>query len=230
MSESAPEQHAYLAIFDHDGVLVDSLPFHERAWLELGRRENLDITVDFVRATFGMTNAMILERLLGAGLPPAEVARLGDLKEACYRDVARGSITLMSGVPELLDTLRNLGFQLGIGSSGPRANLQLTVTECGLQDHFTAIVGVEEIERGKPDPEVFLKVAGRARVIPRRTVVFEDAPVGVRAAKAAGMLAIGVGSTHPLETLAEAGADVLVPHLEGFDVSGLMERLTARSA
>lgn len=217
-----------LAILDHDGILVDSLPYHEEAWFEVGRRERLAITPEFVRATFGMTNAMILGRLLGDGLPAERIAYYGDLKEACYRDAARGRIALMPGVRELLDGLTAAGVRLAIGSSGPRLNLELTVTSCGLDGRFVAIASVEEITRGKPDPEVFLLAARKSGVDPARAVVFEDAPVGIRAAKAAGMYAVAVGTTHSLDALRAAGADVVVPDLVGFPVEPLVRRLAAR--
>jgi HAD superfamily hydrolase (TIGR01509 family) len=219
-----------LAIFDHDGILVDSLPFHEEAWYELGRRTGLEFTPEFIRRTFGMTNAMIMRELLGAEeaeANPGRIQELGDLKEECYRAVARGKLTLMAGVREVIDALTAAGATLAIGSSGPIRNLELTVTSTGLDGRFAAIASVEDIRNGKPDPEVFLVAARKAGGEPSRSVVFEDAPVGIRAAKAAGMLAVGVGTTHGLDGLREAGADVLVESLEGFDVAGLLERMNA---
>lgn len=214
-----------LAIFDHDGVLVDSMELHLRAWLELGRRTGLPFTEEFVHATFGMTNPSIFSRLVGETLSPAEVERLGNLKEECYRDQARGVLELMPGVRALLDRLSALGVLLAIGSSGPRANLDLTVQTCGLDGRFEAIASLEDITRGKPDPEVFLVAARKSGVKPVRSMVFEDAPVGIMAAKAAGMLAIGVGTTHPLETLTSAGADFAVPNLTDFPIDAFVERL-----
>ncbi|HEX8204022.1 MAG TPA: HAD hydrolase-like protein, partial [Isosphaeraceae bacterium] len=99
----------YLAIFDHDGVLVDSLELHQRAWLELGRRTGLPLTPQFIHETFGMTNPSIFRRLLGAGISEDEIRRHGDLKEVCYRAGAAGRIRLMEGVPALLDGLRAAG-------------------------------------------------------------------------------------------------------------------------
>ena len=218
---------ALLAIFDHDGVLVDSLSFHEESWLEMGRREGLAIDRAFIHATFGMTNAMILKRLLGEDASSGEIARLGDVKEVCYREIARGKLTLMDGVRDLLDGLTEAGVRLAIGSSGPQANLRLTVESCGLTGRFAAIVGVEDIRHGKPDPEVFLIAAKRVGAAPGGAVVFEDAPVGIQAAKAAGMRGVGVGTTHPLEVLREAGADEVVANLVDYPVGDLVERLRA---
>lgn len=225
-----PENAPYLAIFDHDGVLVDSLNLHTQGWLELGRREGLPITAGLIHETFGMTNPDIFRRLLGDGLDATDLARYGDLKEESYRAIARGRITLMDGVRELLDALTAASFRLAIGSSGVRPNLDLTVTECGLAGQFAAIASLEDIRRGKPDPEVFLVAASRAGVSPARSVVFEDAPVGIRAARSAGMIAVGVGTTHPLASLTAAGADLVVQDLVGFDVAALVARLERPAA
>jgi HAD superfamily hydrolase (TIGR01509 family) len=225
-SDSHP---ALLAIFDHDGVLVDSLEFHQQAWSELGRRTGLPITPAFIHETFGMTNPSILRRLMGAALGESELKQYADLKEACYRDAARGRIVLMDGVRAVLDALTAAGVRLAIGSSGPRANLDLTIAECGLEGRFAAIASLEDIDRGKPDPQIFLVAAARGGVAPRHAVVFEDAPVGIQAAKAAGMRAVGVTTTHPAPALRDAGADQVVDSLVGFDVAALVDRLRAQS-
>jgi len=222
-------QHACLAIFDHDGVLVDSLEFHTQAWFELGRRTGLSFTAEFIHQTFGMTNPTIFRKLLGDSLSKEEMSRYSELKEVCYRDVARGRIRLMEGVREVLDALTARGVKLAIGSSGVRANLELTVKECGLDGRFAALASLEDITRGKPDPQVFLVAAAKAGAEPARSVVLEDAPVGIQAAKAAGMYAVGLTTSHPAKALAEAGADEVVENLVGYDVDRLVERLESRA-
>jgi len=221
----ASSESSLLAIFDHDGVLVDSLAFHQHAWLILGERTGLAITPEFIRQTFGMTNPSIFRLLLGDALVQADVQRYSDLKELCYREVARQSLSLMNGVRELLDGLTSAGVLLAIGSSGVRPNLDLTVETCGLTGRFAAIASLEDIEHGKPDPQVFLVAAKKAGVEPARAVVFEDAPVGIQAAKAAGMRAVGVTSTVPAQALWDAGADEVVDGLDRYDVNALINRL-----
>ncbi|WP_165226217.1 HAD family hydrolase [Aquisphaera insulae] len=222
------ENPPFLAIFDHDGVLVDSLELHQDAWVEHGRRTGLPVTREFVLETFGMTNPSLLRKLMGDGLEDAEIARHTDGKEACYRELATGNITLIDGVRDLLDGLTAAGVRLAIGSSGVRGNLELTARECGLEGRFAAMAGLEDITRGKPDPQVFLVAASRAGVEPGRAVVFEDAPVGIRAAKAAGMYAVGITNTHPAGPLREAGADEVIETFRGYDVPALIDRLKAR--
>jgi HAD superfamily hydrolase (TIGR01509 family) len=222
-------QDSYLAIFDHDGVLVDSLEFHQEAWFEMGKRSGLNFTPEFIHETFGMTNPSIFRRLLGDSISPQEIQKYSDLKEECYRDRARGKIHLMDGVRPVLDELTAHGVKLAIGSSGVLPNLELTVKECGLDGRFAAIASLEDITRGKPDPQVFLVAAAKSGAQPNRSMVFEDAPVGIQAAKAAGMYAVGLTTTHPAQSLWNAGADEVVENLAGYDVAQLLERLTARA-
>lgn len=214
-----------LAIFDHDGVLVDTLKLHQDSWVAMAAETGLPITPEFVLKTFGMTNAMILRMVLGESLGDSDVAAYSDRKEARYRDLARGRIALMDGVRPFLDAMTAAGVVLAIGSSGVRKNLELTVEECGLHGRFSAIVAGEDVTRGKPDPQVFLLAAERAGVAPEESIVFEDAPVGIRAAKAAGMLAVGVTSSHDVAALREAGADWVVPDLSRCDLEELLARL-----
>jgi len=218
----------FLAIFDHDGVLIDSLLLHQNAWMDLGRRQGLPITEELIDRTFGMTNPAILRELCGESIDDHEVHRLGSLKEECYRATARGRVALMAGVADLLKALEVAGFLLAVGTSGPRADIDLTIEENKLEGRFRAIAALEDISRSKPDPEVFLLAAARGGVDPSRCVVFEDATVGLRAAKAAGMWAVGVTTTRPATMLWEAGADQVVESLARFDVGELAARLATR--
>ena len=225
MTPLSTDSPRLLAIFDHDGVLVDSLEAHQQAWVELGERTGLPVTAAFIHETFGMANPSIFRKLVGESITPSEIARYTELKEACYRDLARGQIALMDGVHDLLDRLTAAGFLLAVGTSGVLANSQLTIDEAGLQGRFAAIASAEDFTHGKPDPEVFLVAAKKAGVEPRHAVVFEDAVYGIQAAKAAGMRAVGVTTTNPAPVLYEAGADLVVETLVGFDVEALAREL-----
>jgi HAD superfamily hydrolase (TIGR01509 family) len=175
-----------------------------------------------------MTNPSSLRLLAGEAMSEAEMAGHSAHKEVCYREIAVGNIALMDGVRQVLDALTDRGVRLAIGSSGVRANLDLTVRECGLDGRFAAIAALEDITRGKPDPQVFLVAAARSGVEPARSIVFEDAPIGIQAAKAAGMYAVGLTTSHPARALWDAGADEVVENLVGYDVPGLIGRIKGR--
>ena len=198
-------------LWDLDGVLVDSAPFHLRAWRELFASIGREFGEADFRRTFGLRNDAILRDLLG-DLPPMEAERLAARKEELYRQAARGNIAALPGALALLRSLRERGLRLGLVSSTPRANIELILGSLGVSESFDVILGEEDVTRGKPDPEGFLLAAERLGVPPGECVVIEDAPAGVEAAKGGGMRCVGVYRGRPRESLAKA--DLLVETLE----------------
>ena len=126
-----------------------------------------------------------------------------------------------------MEGLHRLGWKQAIGSSAPRANLELILELTGVDRYLGAVVGSEDTTRGKPDPQVFLVAAQRLGVEPKDAVVFEDAVAGVEAARAAGMRCVAVSFVghHPPDKLRAAGADVVVGSLEEIDAAGVARLL-----
>jgi beta-phosphoglucomutase len=204
------------AIWDVDGTLVDTAELHFAAWAEVARAHGRGFTRADFAATFGRRNPEIIAALFGDRFTAEEAAALGERKEELYRAAAGKGVGLLPGVAELLEGLRRAGFRQAIGSSAPRKNLELILKRTGIEKYMDAVVGAEETERGKPDPQVFLLAAQKLGVPPGRCVVFEDAVAGVQAAKAGGMRCVAVRCVghHPEEALRRAGADLVVDSLE----------------
>jgi beta-phosphoglucomutase len=201
-------------IFDMDGVLVDSMEAHLESWMELGRRYRLEISRDVFHDTFGRAGRDIVRMMWGEGIDASAVhARVAE-KESIYRDRIRGAAPLMPGVREVVADLHDAGFRLAVGTSGPIENVQLILTEAGIGDRFQGVVTGFDVERGKPAPDVFLLAASRLELGPERCAVVEDAPVGVEAAVAAGMPAVGLAGMHSREALRAAGAARAVASLD----------------
>jgi beta-phosphoglucomutase len=207
----------YGALWDMDGTLVDTAELHFAAWetacRELGRPFS---RADFA-ATFGRRNPEIIHWLFGDRFNELQTAELGEHKEHLYRAAAfQKGVAPLPGVTALLEGLRRAGFTQAIGSSAPRANLDLILKMMGVAKYFDALVGMEDTQRGKPDPQVFQVAAEKLGVPPGRCVVLEDAVAGVQAAKAGGMKCVAVTFVghHPEDKLKEAGADLVVPTLE----------------
>jgi beta-phosphoglucomutase family hydrolase len=198
-------------LWDLDGVLVDSAPFHFQAWRELVASLGRELNEADFRRTFGFRNDAILRDLVG-DLPPGEVVRLGARKEELFRRAALGNIVPLPGALALLRLLHERGFKLALVSSTPHGNIDLILGSLGVEAAFDAIVGEEDVTRGKPDPEGFLLAARRLRVPPEECVVIEDAPAGVEAAKRGGMRCVGVSRDRPRDAL--ANADLVVETLE----------------
>jgi beta-phosphoglucomutase len=203
-------------VWDVDGTLVDTAEHHFEAWSKLAAEIGRPFTRADFAATFGRRNPEIIRFLFGDAYSDAEVADLGERKELHYRALAAKGVSLLPGVRPLLEEFERLNVPQAIGSSAPRANLELILDATGSRAFFRAVVAMEDTKRGKPDPEVFLVAAAKLRVEPARCVVFEDAVAGVQAAKAGGMKCVAVRFVghHSAESLQAAGAERVVSTLE----------------
>ena len=189
-------------LFDLDGVIVDSRPHHISAWHELARRHDLRHDPDYFTRMFGLRNDAILG---GLGIAPPDTPPLAAEKETLFREAARGHAEALPGVRDLLDALDAAAVPRAVVTSTPRENLDLVLDSLKLAGRFQALVAEEDATKGKPDPEGFLVAARLLGVQPAACVVIEDAPAGLRAARTAGMRAIGVTTTHPAPDLGDAG-------------------------
>jgi beta-phosphoglucomutase len=204
-----------------DGTLVDTAELHFQAWQEACKEHSYDFTRADFAATFGQRNPEIIAKLFPNRFTPEQVERFGERKEELYRAAARQGVTLLPGVAALLEGLHREGFGQAIGSSAPRANLELILDLTRIHDFLSAVVAMEDTTRGKPDPQVFLTAAQKLGVAPGQCVVFEDAVAGVQAARAGGMRCVAVSFVghHPEEALRRAGADRVVHTLTEISVA-----------
>jgi HAD superfamily hydrolase (TIGR01509 family) len=206
--EGGPRRRAVL--WDVDGTMIDSSEYHWLAWREALAAENFPLTREQFAAAFGRRNDEILRGYFGEEFPASEVARVGDAKEELYRGFVRArGIRLLPGVAGWLERLRGAGWLQAMASSAPRANLEAIADALELRGYFDAVVSAEDVERGKPDPQVFLTAAAKLGVEPAACVVVEDAPAGTEAARRAGMRSVGVLTVHE-----QVEADLVVRTLE----------------
>jgi beta-phosphoglucomutase len=210
-------------IFDMDGVLIDSYDAHFRSWRKLGEERGREYTEQDFLAGFGRTSReVIVEQWGGGDMTDEQIAEIANRKEALFRDSLAEEFPAMPGAVELIEELRRAGVRVGVGSSGPPDNVHLILDRLGVKHALSAVVTGADVTRGKPDPQVFQLVAERLGVPPEHAVVIEDAPVGVQAARAAGMKVVGLASTGrtPDEL---RGADRIVPSLAELTVSDLRD-------
>jgi len=204
----------FAAIFDWDGVIVDSSAAHEKSWDLLAAEASLPLPEGHFKKGFGRKNEFIIPHILGWAHEPDAVARLANRKEALYREIVAGTpLEPLPGVRELLADLRRAGIPCAVGSSTHRANIDLAMRLLGLGAYFAGIVTSEDVTRGKPAPDVFLKAAASVGCAPGRGVVFEDALAGIEAGLAGGFPVIAVATTNPRETLQTASPTLIVHRL-----------------
>jgi beta-phosphoglucomutase len=191
-------------IFDVDGVLTDSYQPHFLSWQRMFGELDVAFTEEQFRGTFGRTNRDIFGELYQGSLSEDQIRAWGDRKEVLYREIIAEQFVPIPGAVELLDELAAAGFKLAVGSSGPPENIQVTLEKLGRAHLFSALVTGADVQRGKPDPQVFLLGAERLGVPSAHCAVIEDAPQGIEAANRAGMTSIGLTGTTTREALSHA--------------------------
>ena len=203
-------------IFDLDGVVVDSMPVHYIAWqryLEsIGIRDR-----DIASSMHGRRNDEIVRDFLGPEAPEEEVLEHGAAKERLFRGIM-GERLAQSLVPGIAEWLRRTaGTPVALATNAERPNIDFVLDGAGLRPYFQTIVDGSQVAHPKPAPDVYLRAAGNLGVSPAQCIVFEDSPVGVAAARAAGMRVVGV-LTHssPLADIQFAVSDFHDPALEAW--------------
>jgi len=201
---------ARAVLWDMDGTLIDSQEFHWISWQTAMANEGIAISREQFLSSFGQRNDSILPGWLGAAATPERIERIANAKEELYRQLVRTEgMTPLPGVANWLRRLHEQGWLQAIASAAPRANVEIVLEALSAAHLFQAVVSAEDVQRGKPDPEVYLIAASRVGASPDKCIVVEDAVAGVEGARRAGMRSIGV--SHDGISLP---ADVVVKSLE----------------
>ena len=188
------------AIFDFDGVIIDSGREHLKSWEMLARAHGKTLPEGFLSDTFGMRNIDIIPKILRWTDSAVEAAEMSEEKERYYRSIVRSEgVPLVPGALDFLQELAKRNIPCAVGSSTPLENLRVIFDKLGIGGYFAASVGMEDVQKGKPDPQVFLEAAGRLGVSPEHSCVFEDSLSGIEAAEAAGMKRVALATTHSAE-------------------------------
>lgn len=210
------------AVFDMDGVLIDNSRFHREAWRRLAREEGFALTdPEFWRQAIGRPVEEAVPRILGRPVPPAEAMRLAQRKTALYHELADGQAPPVAGVVAFVRALTVLGVPRALATSAVADSAARILEGIGLAAVFPVQVTAGQVQRGKPDPEVYLTAATWLGVPPAACVVFEDAVVGVEAARRAGMAVVGLTTAHAAAELREAGAAWTAPDFTGLTWAAL---------
>ena len=207
-------------IFDMDGVLVDSNPFHFRKWMDFFRAHGIPVDEqELPKIIMGPSNDDILRRFLGNDLTRERLDELCEELEEDFRKEIGPHARAFPGVRRFIEECQAQGVAMGVASAAIAKNVNFLVAALGLQDYFGALLTANEITHPKPHPEIYLKAAAKLGVNPAACAVFEDSFVGVEAAKRAGMKCVAIASTFSAEDLHhQAHADLIV---SSFDVISL---------
>lgn len=189
-------------IFDMDGVIVHTNPYHSKAFREFFSTRDLTATdEEFAQHMFGKSNSYILSHFLKRTIEGDELRQMEEEKESLFRKLYEPYIDPIKGITAFIDDLYQHDVRLGVATSAPVANLDLILSKVPLRDKMGSILASENVKKHKPDPEVYLTSANNLGVHPEQCVVFEDSFSGVSAARNAGMKVVGVLTSHTADEL-----------------------------
>ena len=189
-------------IFDMDGVLVDSNPFHIQKWKEFLHERGIPYNAeDLPTQILGVRNDTAFRHFLGPQLRKDEVKELSEDLEARFRAAFRSHARPLPGLMALMDECHAEAIPMGVASSAMAKNVDFVVDTLKLRPYFTSIVTGDDVSRPKPDPEIYLKTAEKLRLAPAKCVAFEDSFVGIESAKGSGMKCVAIASAFPAEEL-----------------------------
>ncbi|MGC9945422.1 MAG: HAD-IA family hydrolase [Bryobacteraceae bacterium] len=185
---------------DMDGVIVDSNPWHVKAWMLYNRRFGIDAGEVRMERMYGRRNDEIVRDFFGPQLSAQEVAAHGAAKEELYREMLKPMLAdkleeaLVPGVREFLH--RHRAEPIALATNAEPANVDFILDGGGLRAYFRVVVDGHQVQHAKPHPEIYLRAAQLLAVAPRNCIVFEDSFSGVAAARAAGARIVGLRTTH----------------------------------
>jgi HAD superfamily hydrolase (TIGR01509 family) len=189
-------------IFDIDGTIIDSMPWHGKSWeVFFARHGRAYAGESFLRGSAGRTAVELMRELFGP-LSDNDAWALVHEKETIYRDLFRPVFSEIRGFRDFARRAKAAGVSIACATAGDAENIAFAMQGLGMGSEFAALVGAQDVAHGKPAPDLFLLAATRMGVAPADCIVFEDAPLGIEAARRAGMSAIAVTSGEPAAKLA----------------------------
>ncbi|MFN3999630.1 HAD family hydrolase [Algoriphagus sp.] len=189
-------------IFDMDGVICHTNPFHSQAFkIFFQKRDLFPTEEEFMLHMYGKNNGYILSHFLGRKIEGEELADLEFEKESLFREIYQHHVDPIPGFMEFFHALKNTNVKTGVATSAPFANLELIAGRLDLFPYLESALASEQVSKHKPDPEVYLKSAQNMGVEPADCIVFEDSFSGATAGLRAGMRVVAVLSSHTKDEL-----------------------------
>ena len=220
----------YGFIFDMDGVVIDSNPYHKIAWGKFLSGQGIPCDDElFDNVLSGRTGPTSLRMLFGEELSEEKLERFLEEVDTNYQTILRDTEDVMpiAGIHEFLDQISSNGYRLALATSAPTLNIELGLQKLKLENRFEHIVGKVDVTHGKPHPEVYLTALERLGLPARNCIVFEDSRAGIRSALKAGIKVVGIASGHSREELLDEGVSLVADDFTGLEleeVLALMEQ------
>ena len=179
-----------------DGVVVDNHQYHFKAWMAFAQKYKFNLNAEIYRDTFnGKTNADLFKMIFGS-VTDEQMKTLADEKEGMYQELYLEHMRAHTGLVEFLEYLKSQKIKIALGTSAPTGNVDFTLDRLKLRHYFEVIVDGSQVQRGKPDPQVYQLCAMKLGLDPKHCVVFEDSLAGLESGERAGCRIVGVATSH----------------------------------
>jgi beta-phosphoglucomutase len=208
----------YGFIFDMDGVVIDSNPYHKIAWEKFLNGQGISFDDQlFDNVLSGRTGPTSIRLIFGEDLSQEKLDLYLEEVDSNYQNILRQTkdVRPIAGVHAFLDQLTQNGYRLALATSAPVLNIELGLEKLKLENTFEHIVGKVDVSHGKPHPEVYLTSLSLLGIAAENCIVFEDSKAGIQSARSAGIQVVGIASGHSREELLDEGVSMVVDDFTG---------------
>ena len=193
-------------IFDMDGTIVDSLPYHYKAWKIFFKENKVENFSEKLKDYKGGGTLDLLTTVLGNNYSKKELKSMVDDKEIIFRDIYKNNVIPIEGFIQMLESIKSQKILVGLASNAIRENVKMILNELKIYNDFNSIICGDEVDNGKPNPEMFNKTLKRFKLDKKDCLIFEDSIEGLQGAVNSGIDSIGVKSSSSDKILKSSGA------------------------
>lgn len=211
-------------IFDMDGTVVNSIENDYKAWKKVFKEHGVDFPYEDLVMKSGTKGTELVKKYLD--LPEKELESIVRKKNEYFFEIsAQDGLEMMPHVQELLTKVKEYSYRTALATGGNRDKANFILKHINLEGYFDEIVTADDLSKGKPDPEIFLKAAEKLGVNPEETLVWEDAPFGVEAAKNGNFKCVAITTSQKGNSKGLERADKLIDSFEGLILEDIIEEL-----
>lgn len=208
-------------IFDMDGTIVDSLPYHYEAWKIFFNENKVENFSEKLNEYKGGGTLDLMRTVYGNQYSKKELKKMSEDKEKIFRKIYKGEIKQILGFKKFLGELKSKDIMIGLASNAIRKNVSMIINELEIYDYFDSIICGDEVINGKPNPEMFNETIDRFNINKDECLIFEDSLEGILAAKNSGVKVIGITSSSSNKVLKDAGCVMSISDYLDFKLSDI---------
>jgi|TARA_B110000914_G_C15512188_1_gene471410 beta-phosphoglucomutase len=208
-------------IFDMDGTMVDSLPYHHEAWKIFFNENKVENFSEKLKDYKGGGTLDLMKAVYGDRYSLKELKKMSDEKEMIFRRIYKGKIKPIKGFKNFLIDIKSKNILVGLASNAIRKNVSMIINELEIYDHFDSIICGDEVINGKPNPEMFNETINRFNIDKSECLIFEDSLEGILAAKNSGIKVIGITSSSSNKVLTNAGCILSISDYLNFKLADI---------